>query len=121
MPEKKPSDAPMEFPEDKNAEAQEFSPEIKEPSASRRPSWMKDVQVIKPEIKEEKKPLEELKTESVTYFRGTTCYGYCIHTKPSLGLFFQSYHRNVEFFGRLHTRVKNALGMKRGSKASPPR
>lgn len=70
----KPSDAPMEFPEDKNAEAQEFSPDIQEPeSASRTPSWMKGAEVIKPQIVEEKKPMEEIKTESITYFRGLSC------------------------------------------------
>lgn len=68
----KPSDAPMEFPEDPNAEAQEFCPDIKEPeSASRTPSWMKEITVIKPEIVEERKPMEEIKTESITYFRGS--------------------------------------------------
>lgn len=70
----KASDAPMEFPEDRNAEAQEFCPEIEEPSASRRPSWMQNVEIIKPQLDEgegERKPMEEIKTESITYFRGT--------------------------------------------------
>lgn len=61
----------MEFPENKNAEAEEFSPDIEVPiSPSRTPSWMKETQIIKPEITEPKKPIEELKTESITYFRG---------------------------------------------------
>lgn len=66
-----PSDAPMVFEEDLIAQAEEYYPDVAEPeTSSRRPSWMGDVQIIKPEITEVRKPIEEIKTESITYFRG---------------------------------------------------
>lgn len=52
----RPSDAPIAFEEDKNAEAEEFSPDIEE-------SRPQELEIVK--------PLEELKTESITYFRGS--------------------------------------------------
>lgn len=71
-PEEAPGEGEAEEPKpDPVAETEEYAPDVQAPeTASRCPSWMQDVQVVKKQVPSSRIPKAPARAESVTYFRG---------------------------------------------------